>query len=426
MKARILRGSDRIGGSLVELERDGARIVLDVGLPLEFVPYRDLHPDVEGLWAPGDGSLRAVFVTHGHPDHYGLADLVEPSVPIYMGRAAKAVIDEAAFFNDRDPGFSCAGHLEDRVPIQTGPFTVTPHLVDHSGFDSYGLLVEAGGSSLFYSGDIRFHGRKSDRMKGLASRLPDDLDCLLIEGTNFGRPARNRFLSEHDLEDHLATSFGGVEGAAVCLFSGQNIDRLVTVFRASKRSDRTFVFDLYGATIAAATGRDTIPLPSWDEVRVYVRRAERVRVLEAEQFDRVKRLGSNRIYLDEIAADPSRFVLAVRTSAVGELARDGCLEGARAFWSQWAGYLKPEDPLVGQLEDLDVGIETAHVSGHATTEDLIEFATQVNATRTVPIHTNSPSFPEDRVGSLQSARDGAWWEVDREGPRGPAIDGEGK
>ena len=42
-------------------------------------------------------------------------------------------------------------------------------------------------------------------------------------------------------------------------YSAQNIDRLVTLFRAAKRTGRTLVLDLYAATIAVATGRDTIP-----------------------------------------------------------------------------------------------------------------------------------------------------------------------
>lgn len=33
---------------------------------------------------------------------------------------------------------------EDKKSLQIGPFTVTPHLVDHSGFDAYGLEMEAG------------------------------------------------------------------------------------------------------------------------------------------------------------------------------------------------------------------------------------------------------------------------------------------
>jgi mRNA degradation ribonuclease J1/J2 len=84
VKACIHRGAHEIGRSLVELECNGERLVLDAGLPLnvEGVPQRDLLPDVPGLWAEGDGSLRALVISHPHPDHHGLADLVDPSVPI--------------------------------------------------------------------------------------------------------------------------------------------------------------------------------------------------------------------------------------------------------------------------------------------------------------------------------------------------------
>lgn len=46
------------------------------------------------------------------------------------------------------------------MTLQFGPFRVTPHLVDHSAYDAYALEVEADGRRLFYSGDIRAHGRK--------------------------------------------------------------------------------------------------------------------------------------------------------------------------------------------------------------------------------------------------------------------------
>jgi ribonuclease J len=40
MRARIHRGANEIGGSCVELESGGARLVLDIGLPLD-VAARD-------------------------------------------------------------------------------------------------------------------------------------------------------------------------------------------------------------------------------------------------------------------------------------------------------------------------------------------------------------------------------------------------
>src|SRR4051794_4741253 len=92
----------------------------------------DLLPDVPGMWARGDGSLRAVLVSHAHPDHHGLADLVNAHVPVYLGRHAKAILDESSFFVPWAPRLRADGALRHRRPIQLGVFTVTPWLVDHS------------------------------------------------------------------------------------------------------------------------------------------------------------------------------------------------------------------------------------------------------------------------------------------------------
>ncbi len=421
MNARILRGANQVGGSLVELEHDGDRIVLDCGLPLKPVDHRDLLPDVPGLWSAGDGSLKGVFITHGHPDHYGLADLIDPTVPIYMGQQAKKVIDAAAFFTGRDPAFTCDRFLQDGVPIAAGPFRVTPFLVDHSGFDAYALLIEAGGNTVFYTGDIRFHGRKSSRMRSLAARLPSALDCLITEGTSFGRPSNDTgLISEQALETHLAKSFQQVEGAAVCIFSPQNIDRLVTIFKASKRSGRIFVFDLYGSTIAAASGKDTIPHANWDGVKVCVRKSESRQVLRTRQFHRVDDLRGNRIYREEIATDPSNYVLCGRSGSIDELAKAGCLKGATAFWCQWSGYLDRDERVKRSLENEGVNLKHAHVSGHAPTEDLVAFAEATGARETVTVHTNSPGFLADRLASHQPREDGQWWPVrtGNEDPKG--------
>jgi len=73
MKACIHRGAKEIGGTCVEIESQGRRIVLDVGQPLDVddpnqVP---LHP-VPGFEWP-DPSLLGVIISHPHLDHYGLA-----------------------------------------------------------------------------------------------------------------------------------------------------------------------------------------------------------------------------------------------------------------------------------------------------------------------------------------------------------------
>ena len=70
MKACIHRGTKEIGGTCVEVESQGMRIVLDVGVPLDVADpdQFDLHP-VKGFEKP-DPSLLGVVISHPHQDHY--------------------------------------------------------------------------------------------------------------------------------------------------------------------------------------------------------------------------------------------------------------------------------------------------------------------------------------------------------------------
>ena len=73
MRLRIHRGTKEIGGTCIEIEAQGRRIALDVGLPLD-VPddgQEELLPEVPGFREPDD-SLLGVVISHPHQDHYGL------------------------------------------------------------------------------------------------------------------------------------------------------------------------------------------------------------------------------------------------------------------------------------------------------------------------------------------------------------------
>jgi len=278
MRVCIHRGAHEIGGTCVEVGSDGDRLVLDIGTPLDAMSDEIAEPPpVPGLTDGGDGSIVGLLISHPHQDHYGLVGHVHPDVPIFTGRAAAAILTAARFFSPASANLAPAGHLSHRRPINLGRFRVTPYLADHSAFDSYSLLVEADGRRLFYTGDLRGHGRKSDVFEELLAEAPANVNAALLEGTRVGRSDDPEGgVDESAVELEMAERFRRTHGLALVYASAQNIDRLVTVYRASRRAKRTLVIDLYGATIAQATGRETIPQPGFTDLRVYVPQRQRV------------------------------------------------------------------------------------------------------------------------------------------------------
>jgi len=131
MRICIHRGSKEIGGTCVEIESQGKRLVLDVGLPMDAPDANSfpLHP-IKGFDAP-DPSLLGVLISHPHQDHYGLAHRLPVETTFLIGKAAEAILAAAGLFSPAGLKLKNVCHLADRRPLTLGPFTITPFLVDH-------------------------------------------------------------------------------------------------------------------------------------------------------------------------------------------------------------------------------------------------------------------------------------------------------
>lgn len=408
MRACIHRGAREIGGSCVEVEHAGARILLDLGLPLDASEQAGLPP-VAGLDGVGAPPL-AVLVSHGHPDHHGLVPTLVRPVPLFIGQAAYQLLDQARFFTGAPALPLPAGFLEDGKAFEVGPFRVTPYLADHSAYDAYSLLIEAGERRLFYTGDLRAHGRKPGAFQRLLDAPPRPLHALLLEGTQIGRDQRES-LSEDQLELALAEAMKNTAGAVLACYSGQNIDRLVTVFRAAKRAGRTLVLDLYTALLARATGRATIPQAEWEGVRVFLPHSQRARVIRQQVFELTDSVRAKRIYPEELQAKAPELVISFRASMIGDLERANCLGDARLIWSLWPGYLEPGDAIDRFATRHQIRVAVLHSSGHAAVADLERLAAALAAERVVPIHTAAPERFREHFERAEPHEDGTWWEV---------------
>ena len=418
MRISIHRGTKEIGGTCIEVEAGGRRLVLDVGLPLD-------APDDEGERkamlpaVPGfrdhDESLLGIVISHSHVDHYGLAWHIRPDVPVYIGEHAQRILTAARAYVPYGRAFNDPHFIENRTPVRIGPFRVTPFLVDHSAFDAYALLVEADGKRVFYSGDFRAHGRKGRLFEEMIADPPRDVDVLLMEGTTIGRAtASDGFASETDLEADFVTAFRETAGLHLVWTSSQNIDRLVTIFRAAKRTGRVLLVDLYTAVVLEATGRESIPQSRWPEVKLYLPHRQRVYVKQRKLFGDLRRHAASRVFpehLPDLVAQGA--VMLFRPIAIGDHGVEAVLEGARLTYSMWDGYLAEDSTrrVLNWLASHDIPWGVLHTSGHASVADLQRFAAALAPRRLVPIHSFEAARFGDYFGNVVQRDDGEWWEI---------------
>ena len=333
-----------------------------------------------------------------------------------MGRATERIMRAAVDFVPDAFAPTAWKHLENGKSLQIGPFGITPHLVDHSGFDAYALEIEAGGRRMFYSGDLRAHGRKSKLFERMLKKPPKNIDVVLMEGSSLGRIANDEaFPTEKSLERTFIERFKATPGMVLVVCSAQNIDRVVTIYRAAKQTDRTLVVDAYAAEVLKATGYDSIPKPvrGWLNIAVFIPQRQRVHLVRKNIAPIVDSYRGFRLWPEQLAEQATRTVMLFRPWMLGDLERAKALTGAKAIWSQWDGYLKegPGARFKAECEVRGIPFEVMHTSGHASIADLKRFTTALSPNALVPIHTFGASQFPKLFENVVLHRDGEWWEV---------------
>ncbi len=414
MEICIHRGSKQIGGSCVEFRHEGSRILVDLGLPLdaEGENEKDL-PSTAGLDG-NDPSLLGVLISHPHLDHFGLLSHISPNIPVGMGKAARKILQAASqFLPDKFINPSAGWSFESEKPFKIGPFIITPFLTDHSAYDAYSLIIEAGGKKVFYSGDFRAHGRKADLFLRLLNKSVNNVNAMLLEGSSLGRiGVSEHFKTETQIEDELVYSFRKTEGLALVHCSSQNIDRVVSIFRACKRTGRKLVIDLYTAEILKATGNKNIPQSYWNELALFVPHHQRIFVKENEMFQTLKGHSRNRIFAEKLESAPDKFVVLFRPLHIADLKRHSVvLENASYIYSQWNGYWENGNyaKVADFLQEYGIEKKSIHTSGHASPANLKLLVESIKPEKVVPIHSFAPEKYSELFSNVEMHKDGEWW-----------------
>jgi len=356
-------------------------------------------------------------------DHYGLLRALPDDIPVWSGAPTERLIRMTLAITGRRVSQTFR-HYESFEPFQVGPFTITPFLTDHSAFDAHMFLVEVGGKRIFYSGDFRRTGRKASLVHRLMDAPPPDIDVILLEGTALGRA--DGYPTEQDLEARFVDLFQRTEGRVFVTWSAQNVDRIVTLYRACKAAGRTLIIDLYSAGVLNKVGifGDGLLARNLRRLKIVVTAGNAwlfenpERLNDPEFFRRCKKSGKA-FSAGKLEGGTHKNVIMIRP---GRLHRDyqaqKIIPTSEDAWSlsMWNGYLtRPDYPDFRELEkwfkDAGTHIEHIHTSGHASKAELLNFANQLGPRHLVPIH----SFDWDKhVGSFSNVKrlkDGEKFEI---------------
>ncbi len=416
MQLTIFRGTKEVGGNCIELSTEKTRIILDVGMPLfnenrqtldtftlrrmktEELNRNGVLPKVPGLFSlpeePDADDLDAILLSHAHLDHVGLLSHTRKSIPIYASSGtSKMMLAGAVFANQNELPRERFRELRSNRAEQIGDFTVTSFPVDHSIFGCLSFLIEADGKRLFYTGDLRLHGRKPGMHRDIISKLQSQtIDALLMEGTHFGFED-GRQISEIELEDEIVKEVSEATGLVLASFSPQNVDRLVSFIRASMKADRVFVADVYTAFVLHLISQETsVPVPGkngWG--RVYYPKSLCAKVERKGSNSVIDRFQSCRIELSEILESRQKHLMVFRPSMLDDFGGN-FPEATECFYATWHGYSDRPDWKKTQeaIESTGGKVTHVHTSGHALANDIVRFTKAIGAKTVIPVHTFEP------------------------------------
>lgn len=388
MKLKVHKGTDEIGGSCIELKTENTTILLDYGTPLQ-----DTSEQVKI-----QGKVDAIVVSHPHQDHFGAIVDIDTDIPVYCGELSLELMNATKIFTGQEILKNNFKIYSAWKSFEIGDFKITPYLVDHSATDAYSFLIEADGKKVLYSGDFRANGRKSKLFDNMIKdKKLKNVDILLMEGTMLQR-SNEDFPDEQSVEDKIFETIKENNQISFMIGSSQNIDSLVSAYRACKKAKKIFVIDLYTAWILEKLKivSDSIPNMEWKDVKVIKKFGGSYygNMSKNKEYFKgyISEVFNNIVDIEEIKANPQDYFLKVSPWHINKVLNECELKTSNIIYSQWKGYLKEEFSSVDTAElfnnlEANSNWVYAHTSGHADLPALQKFATAISPKKLIPIHT---------------------------------------
>jgi ribonuclease J len=238
-----LGGVGEIGKNMYVFEYGDDIVVIDCGLmfPDEEMFGIDLViPDVTYL-RENRAKVRAFLITHAHEDHVGGLPYILPEfpgVPVYASTLARGLLsvkvkEHRLTSNPLLP-------LDPGDELVIGPFTAIPFRVGHSIPDAMGIALRTPVGTVVHTGDFKFDhtpvdGKLSD-FAILAKLGVEGVLCLLSDSTRAENPGYTP--SERTVGEAFREIMEPLDGRVIVATFASNIARIQQVLDAAATFDR--------------------------------------------------------------------------------------------------------------------------------------------------------------------------------------------
>jgi ribonuclease J len=238
-----LGGVGEIGKNMYVVEYGDDIVVIDCGLmfPDEEMFGIDLViPDVTYL-RERKATVKAFLITHAHEDHVGGLPYILPNfpgVPVYASTLARGLLgikikEHKLTSNPLLP-------LDPGDELDIGPFTAIPFRVGHSIPDAMGIALRTPVGTIVHTGDFKFDhtpvdGKLSD-FAIMAKLGADGVLCLLSDSTRAESPGYTP--SERTVGEAFREIMEPLDGRVIVATFASNIARIQQVLDAAAQFDR--------------------------------------------------------------------------------------------------------------------------------------------------------------------------------------------
>lgn len=393
--------------------------------------------------------VAGVLISHGHLDHFQYVSLLDERIPIYCSDTTRVVIETAEALGSggfeyeftvakkRSLSSAKAGAyfpgartittepvrrdyrvLSGRATI--GPFEVCSFPVDHSvpGAAAFSIAA-ADGRTIVYTGDLRFHGTRSDLTESFRDALRDSRpDAFVVEGTRITETSPD---SESGVEQKCLDLVSRTRGLAMVGFAWKDITRYQTLKRVAERTGRTLVIS---PKLAFLLNRlrdrgelDITPVAGEKAVRVYVERKGGMLYSKADYVSSKYDIGysvawdrkdpdsidvehlEHGVRAYQIGEAPSKYLVHLDYYDFNELLDLKPPPGStyiRASSEPFSDEMRLDEARLKRwLEHFDINAPTheplyVHASGHASGPEIARLIRDINPRVVFPIHTEHP------------------------------------